>query len=54
MTATFRLKPGELNEDFFAQLKAMFDDREVEIVVYDVTSESEENSATLKSLDHLK
>ncbi len=54
MTATFRLQPGELDETFFEKLKAIFDDREIEIVVYDVTSESEENSATFERLDHLK
>ena len=54
MTATFRLQPGERNEDFCEKLKAMFDDRKVENVLYDVRSESEEHSAALKRLDHLK
>ena len=33
MTATFRLQPGELNESFLERLKAMFEDREIELVI---------------------
>jgi hypothetical protein len=35
MTATFRLRPGELDESFLMKLSAMFRDREVEVVVFD-------------------
>ena len=35
MTATFRLRAGELNEGFLEKLNAMFHDREIEVVVYD-------------------
>lgn len=41
MTATFRLEASELNENFLEKLRAMFRDREVELVVHDVESESD-------------
>ncbi len=54
MTATFRLKPGELDENFFEKLKAMFRDREVELIVHDVESESHypfDNPAQVRQLE---
>ncbi|HET6401405.1 MAG TPA: hypothetical protein VFH95_08410 [Candidatus Kapabacteria bacterium] len=41
MTATFRLQSDELNENFIEKLRAMFRDREVELIVHDVESESD-------------
>ncbi len=41
MTATFRLEASELNENFLEKLRAMFRDREVELIVHDVESESD-------------
>ena len=54
MTTTFRLQPGELNESFFEKLRTMFHDREVELVVYDLESESDypfDNPTQMKFLD---
>ncbi len=35
MTATFHLRPGELNENFLEKLNAIFHDREIEGVVHE-------------------
>jgi len=41
MTTTFRLQPGELNESFLEKLRAMFRDRELEVVVHETDDETE-------------
>ncbi len=40
MTTTFRLHPGELNESFLEKLRAMFRDRELEVVVHETDEET--------------
>lgn len=41
MTATFRLQPDELNESFLEKLRAMFRDRELEVVVHETDEATE-------------
>ena len=48
MTTTFRVHSGELDQDFFERLKAMFNGKEIEIIVHE-TGEMDETDYLLSN-----
>ncbi len=48
MTTTFRVHAGELDQDFFERLKAMFKGKEIEIIVQEA-DENDETAYLLRS-----